>query len=129
MVMGLGLATMALIFLFAVAEPYMHRDSSREVDGIAIFLMALGAGIFAAVLLGPIGKAIGRMLESVPRDDDPAMLRIEELESRIASIETRGLTSGEVEAQFSRLAEVEDRLDFAERLLSRVEPTSQERLP
>ncbi|MES2304111.1 MAG: hypothetical protein V4558_01315 [Gemmatimonadota bacterium] len=128
MVLALGLSAMALVFVFAVAEPYMHREVPREVDGMAIFVLALGTAIFGSLLFGPVGKAIKGMLEAGPRDD-LATMRLEELEARLSNMETRGLSSGEVEAQFSRLAEVEDRLDFAERLLARVDPTLQERLP
>lgn len=118
MLLGLGLAAIALIFIFAIGEPYMHREVPRPIDPMAIVVLVLGSGIFASVLLGPLGKAIGRMIETLPRSDDLASLRLEELESRIASIEHRGMTSGEVELQFARLAEVEERLDFAERLLT-----------
>ncbi|MEO5798006.1 MAG: hypothetical protein ABIZ70_00680 [Gemmatimonadales bacterium] len=127
LVLALGLAAMALIFVFATAEPYMHRET-RPIDPMAIFVIAMGTAIFSTLLFGPVGKAIKGMLEGGPRDDLAAM-RLEDLEARLANMETRGLSSGEVEAQFSRLSEVEDRLDFAERLLARVDPTLQERLP
>ncbi len=43
---------------------------------------------------------------------------LDALRSRLDAIEQRGLTSGEVDAQYSRLAELEERVDFAERLLA-----------
>ena len=43
---------------------------------------------------------------------------LDELRARIEDLERRGLVSGEVEAQYAKLAEVEERLDFAERLLA-----------
>jgi hypothetical protein len=52
---------------------------------------------------------------------------LEELRARVEDLERRGLVSGEVESQYARLAELEERLDFAERLLAqRQEPA---RLP
>lgn len=43
---------------------------------------------------------------------------IEDLRARVEDLERRGLVSGEVESHYARLAELEERLDFAERLLA-----------
>lgn len=43
---------------------------------------------------------------------------LDELRLRLEELERRGMTSGEVEAQYARLGELEERLDFTERLLA-----------
>ncbi len=43
---------------------------------------------------------------------------LDDLRARVEDLERRGLVSGEVESQYARLAELEERLDFAERLLA-----------
>ncbi|MCL4864949.1 MAG: hypothetical protein KJZ47_03580 [Gemmatimonadales bacterium] len=48
--------------------------------------------------------------------------RIAELEARLERMELRSPVTGEVDAQDQRLGELEERLDFAERLLTRAEP-------
>jgi coproporphyrinogen III oxidase-like Fe-S oxidoreductase len=44
---------------------------------------------------------------------------LDDFRMRLEDLERRGLVSGEVESQHARLAELEERLDFAERLLAR----------
>lgn len=69
-----------------------------------IFLAAFAA---AAVVLYPLFRAIGRRIEG--RTADPALQReVEELRDRV-----RDLEAGQ-----GRYAELEERLDFAERLLA-----------
>ncbi|MES2124091.1 MAG: hypothetical protein V4503_05325 [Gemmatimonadota bacterium] len=87
-------------------------------DGIGdlAFWIAIGLGQFAFwSALGPIIKAFARRIDAKTGPGDE---RVIALEARLADLEARGLTSGEVEAQFHRLAEVEERLDFAERLMT-----------
>ena len=63
----------------------------------------IGLGFF----FGPIGVAIGRRIGGrAPQPMEPAEL--EELRQRL----------GELEAQQARVAELEERVDFAERLLA-----------
>ncbi|MES2304113.1 MAG: hypothetical protein V4558_01325 [Gemmatimonadota bacterium] len=90
-------------------------------DGIGdlAFWIAMGLGQFAFwSAMGPIIKAFARRIDAKTGPGDE---RVMALEARLADLETRGLTSGEVEAQFHRLAEVEERLDFAERMITRTE--------
>lgn len=47
--------------------------------------------------------------------------RIAELEARLDRLEQRAPITGEVDAQYQRMAELEERLDFAERLLTQVD--------
>jgi hypothetical protein len=81
------------------------------------FAAVVCGGLFLMFLVtGPLGKAMGRWLESYGGSAvDPR--RLQELEGRVT----------ELEALSQRTAELEERLEFAERLLSKLrEP---ERLP
>ncbi len=73
---------------------------------LAMFL-AIGAAA-VGLLFGPIGSAIGRRLGGRSEPGD-AQAEIEEVRARVTD---------EVDDLRSRLAEVEERLDFAERLLA-----------
>ena len=79
-----------------------------EAAGFAFF-MGIGA-IGTAFLLGPIGKALAKRLggREAPPDEDVAA-RLQELEHRVAELDQAN----------ARLAELEERLDFAECMLSR----------
>lgn len=65
----------------------------------------------AAVLIlrGPLGKALARRIEGNAAPDAALSERVRELEQRLL----------EVEHDRQRVQELEERLDFAERLLSR----------
>ena len=74
---------------------------------LAMFL-AIGAAA-VALLFGPIGSALARRIGGRPEPGD-AHAEIEEIGSRVTA---------EVDDLRNRLGEVEERLDFAERLLAR----------
>jgi hypothetical protein len=78
---------------------------------LAMFL-AIGAAS-VGLHFGPIGSAIARRIGGRPEPGD-AHAQIEEVRD--------GMTA-EVDHLRSRLAEVEERLDFAERLLASNEPS------
>lgn len=82
-----------------------------ELGQFAMFFSfgLLGLGFF----FGPLGKALARRVE--PRSKDGEATR--ELETRVADLEANG----------ERMAELEERLDFAERLLAQQRDV--ERLP
>jgi hypothetical protein len=82
---------------------------------LAMFL-AIGAAALGT-LFGPIGSALARRLGGRPRPGE-AHAVMEQLSERITT---------EVDDLRGRLAEVEERLDFAERLLS--EGAHGDRLP
>jgi hypothetical protein len=73
---------------------------------LAMFL-AIGAAA-VAMLFGPIGSALARRIGGRPEPGD-AHVEIEEMHARVTA---------EVDDLRNRLAEVEERLDFAERLLA-----------
>ncbi|MGH7583009.1 MAG: hypothetical protein ACREL5_07290 [Gemmatimonadales bacterium] len=80
-------------------------------EGIAIVFIPIGAlAALAAIRL--IWKK-GSAMSVDKRDDEIAQLR-----ARVDELERRGLISGEYDAQLARLDEIENRLDFAERLLA-----------
>ena len=83
-----------------------------DSDAIAPMVVMLVLSVSIAVvfiLRGPVGKALGRKIEGSGAGDP-------ELEKRVDDLETRLLAAEQVE---NRLAEVEERLDFAERMLAR----------
>lgn len=123
MVLGTSMVVMGLLFVtWAIEGP-----GSRGYEYL-LTALASGAGISFVALRGPLGRSIGRMIEG-EESDEQLELRVEELEARLAGMEQRALTSGEVEAQFVRLSEVEERLEFAERVLTRIEPAVSEQKP
>ena len=80
-------------------DPFM----TRLIENVATILA--GTLLLAAVALGPIGRALARRLEG--RSVEAADLS--EIRARIAALEQSE----------TRLHELEERLDFAERLLAR----------
>jgi hypothetical protein len=85
-----------------------------ELGEFAMWL-AIGAGqiAFWAAMAPVIGAFAHRIRGHRPTDEAMQLL-----ESRLAALEERGSVSGEVEAQYGRIAELEERLDFAERMLA-----------
>ncbi|HET9134136.1 MAG TPA: hypothetical protein VFN90_07525 [Gemmatimonadales bacterium] len=106
-----ALASISLLFLaYLVDEAAMH-GMEYLIGG----LMGLG-GMGWLLLRGPVGKALAAMLEG--SGSDQLAQRVQELELRLAESEHRAMTSGEVDQAYARLAELEERLDFTERLLA-----------
>ena len=74
--------------------------------------LAIGAGQVAFwIAMSPVIRALS---DRIARRGGAGA----ELEARVADLEQRSLTTGETESQFARFAELEERLDFAERLLA-----------
>lgn len=105
-VLTLGLTASGLFFLFGTMEE--SRGMSNKMPVVAAIAAAV---IFVALIGGPIGRAIGKMLEGHAGVDDQLALRVEQLEDRLAESGMDQL----------RIAELEERLDFAERVLSQRE--------
>ena len=104
MLLVLGLVFMAggfLIYLFDEVAP-------KGFEQLLMGLVALG-GMAWIVLRGPIGKAIGGMLEGRALPEDGL------LASRVADLEDR---VQEISLETQRFMEIEERLDFTERLLA-----------
>jgi vacuolar-type H+-ATPase catalytic subunit A/Vma1 len=99
----LALTGGGLLFLVAVME-----ESHTVHDPTPVFVSIAAAAIYFALLRGPVGRAIGKMLESSSGSDDQLTERIEQLEDRVA----------ELSNDQHNVAELEERLDFAERLLA-----------
>lgn len=70
------------------------------------------------VLRGPLGRALARCIEGTRAADADANQRLEDVEARLQTLE---MTQ-------KRMLELEERLDFAERLLARQDAVA-ERLP
>jgi hypothetical protein len=76
--------------------------------------LAIGAGqVMFWWAMSPVIRAIANRIAG-----KGALAQVGELEARLAALEQRGFTTDEVESQFERLAEVEERLDFTERMLA-----------
>ncbi|MES2304110.1 MAG: hypothetical protein V4558_01310 [Gemmatimonadota bacterium] len=106
LMLTLGVTAMGLMYLAFV------MDEGRNIDNpMPVFALLTGGVLFAALMFGPIGKAVGKMLEGDPPADDQLAMRVEDLEARIA----------ELTMEQSRVAELEDRLDFTERMISQRE--------
>ena len=74
-------------------------------DGIGEFAFWLAVGLMGlGVTFGPIGAAVGRWIDSRARRNAPVA---PELEGRVSDLEQAA----------QRVLELEERLDFAERLL------------
>ena len=84
-----------------------------------VAFVAIVCGVMALISLvsGPIGKAIGRWIESYGGGGGADQNRLRELEGRVAGLEQAS----------QRIEELEERLDFAERLLT--QRKGPERLP
>lgn len=80
---------------------------------LGMFVLTFGVGA-VIVLRGPLGKALARRLEGPAALPDTSVQQLEELQVRMADLEV----------QVGRMHELEERLDFAERLLAqgRAEP-------
>jgi hypothetical protein len=84
--------------------------------GFALAIGMMGLGF----TLGPIGQAIGRLIGSKSGRDPKTGLTTGEMASqRVEALEER---VRELEQALSRAAELEERVDFAERLLAQLPP-------
>jgi hypothetical protein len=75
---------------------------------LIVFTVACLCGTAVAILRGPLGRSLGRMLETPDQNDLPDPTGHPEMQARLA----------EFDELRARLSEVEERLDFQERLLA-----------
>ena len=86
-------------------------------EGEFAMSLAIGAGQIAFwVALSPLIKAFAERISR--KGGGPTAERLEQVEARLAALEGRSPNTGEVELQHERLAELEERLDFTERMLT-----------
>ncbi|MEO8479241.1 MAG: hypothetical protein ABI542_06355 [Gemmatimonadota bacterium] len=80
------------------------------MEGVILGMAGLG-GVSWILFRGPVGKALANMLEgtSSGREDPMLGMRVADIEDRLQ----------EISLETQRMTELEDRLDFAERLLTR----------
>ncbi len=82
----------------------------REEEFVLLMVVVLsGIGILLAVILGPIGKAMARRIGGRTGPDPAQQAMLEDLHARVDDL-------GDLRREVS---ELQDRLDFAERVLTR----------
>ncbi len=78
-------------------------------DGAPVLVMIVLAALLATtVILWPIMRALGRRMENRGGSDPALRAEVQQVSQRLA----------EVDAMQARIGELEERLDFAERLLA-----------
>jgi hypothetical protein len=88
---------------------YVLEDLARRGSEVALLGLAGLAGMSWLVFRGPVGKALASMLEGSSGGEDPM------LASRVADLEDR---LQELSLETQRFLEIEERLEFTERLLA-----------
>ncbi len=109
-----------MMFLQAVPPvppPFDPNLLFLNADPGAVVMIVLAVMVAATVILWPIVRALARRLEGRGTPDAALRAEVEQLHHRLADLE-----SGQ-----GRLAELEERLDFTERLLA--QSREQDRLP
>lgn len=81
--------------------------------GLALAIGAFGIGFWMAIV--PLAKAWAIRISG-------GATGVADLEARIAALEARSPVTGETEAVYHRVAELEERLDFTERMLAQSRP-------
>lgn len=102
---AVSLAGMALLFTVVAVDEIGGGDLTPAV---AVIVVA-GVGIFGSLVLGPVGRATGRLIEGEGGPDDTLRETVRDLEDRIHELSLDG----------QRLLDLEERLEFTERLLAR----------
>jgi Tfp pilus assembly protein PilO len=80
--------------------------------GAPVLVMIVALGLLAAtIILWPVMRALGRRLEGKGSADPALRAELEQLQHRL----------GEVDHLQQRVAELEERIDFTERMLARAQ--------
>lgn len=84
----------------------------------ALVLVAFAVVGGAVLIFWPLIRAIARRIEGGGGNKE-IRAELKSLHSRLDSVEQDAITSGEVDASVQRLYDLEERLDFMERVISR----------
>jgi hypothetical protein len=102
-VMVLTLMGMGLLFM-----AFLLEEVNRGFEYVLLGLSAL-LGFGWLMLRGPVGKALANLLEGHSSEDPMIAARLADLEDRL----------NEISLETQRFGEIEERIDFTERLLAR----------
>ncbi|MEO8201183.1 MAG: hypothetical protein ABI679_11725 [Gemmatimonadota bacterium] len=81
-----------------------------------VVMVVIALSVAAIIILrGPVGKALARRLEGGAQADQSLLHRLEDMEARLLSAEQTQ----------ARVEELEERVDFTERVLAREKPKAQ----
>ncbi|HEY7479137.1 MAG TPA: hypothetical protein VH680_01365 [Gemmatimonadales bacterium] len=81
--------------------------------GAPVLVLIVALSLLAAtIILWPVMRALGRRLEARGGGDPAVRAELEQLQQRL----------GEVDHLQQRVAELEERIDFTERMLARAQP-------
>lgn len=111
---GGTVASLAMLLVFVGGMSDQLRFGGASGSGPVVVMVMLGVGAFAAVALGPIGRAIGKRILDGGQVGDPDAVLHELDELRLQGDDLR-----------AALAETQERLDFTERMIA----GSKERVP
>ena len=93
---------------FQAVPPPSVPFEPNHMPALAIVMMLVAVLTAATIVLWPVVRALARRLEGRGSNDAALRAEVEQLHQRL----------GEVDVMQSRIGELEDRLDFAERLLA-----------
>lgn len=86
-------------------------------------LIAMAMVLGAVLLLAPLLKALAKRIEGGGAGDRALRRDVTDLKARLDEIEARALGAGETDAADHRFYQIEERVEFVERLLSRGKDT------
>jgi hypothetical protein len=95
----------------AVPSPPFDPNFLMRLDPPAVVMILLAAMVACTIVLWPIARALARRLEGRRPPDQAIQGDLDHLHERLA----------EVDALQQRVSELEERIEFAERLLARGE--------
>ena len=107
----------AMMLGFIAGMSDQLRIGGASGSAPVVLMVLLGVGAFGAIALGPIGRAVGRRILEGGQDRDAEALLHELDDMRMQSEDLR-----------SALADVQERLDFTERMLAGAPDKTREEL-
>lgn len=94
-----------------------------ELGEFALYVACGAVGVMIVGAFAPILKALAHRI-SHGQDGAGLEARVAELEARLATLEDKSPRTDEVVVPADRLREIEERVDFAERVLTRADDTA-----